>query len=66
MKFICLVQYAEDYEYITNYAKSIDNEIKLLKKVKHPFIVEFIDHFFDNGDVVIILEYCQVCTCFLI
>jgi serine/threonine protein kinase len=35
----------------------IKREIKLHKKLKHPFIIEMIDHFYENEFAFIILEY---------
>ena len=37
--------------------KYIDREIKLHQKLKHPFIIELHDHFYENDHAFIILEY---------
>ena len=35
----------------------IKREIDLHKKLKHPFVIEMIDHFFENDSAFIIIEY---------
>ena len=34
-------------------------EAQLLKELKHPHIVEYIENFIDDGTFIIIMEYCE-------
>ena len=39
---------------------SYNIELQLLSRLKSPFIVEFIEYFYFDINICIILEYCQV------
>eukprot|EP00330_Aristerostoma_sp_ATCC50986_P006369 CAMPEP_0114593840 /NCGR_PEP_ID=MMETSP0125-20121206/15437_1 /TAXON_ID=485358 ORGANISM="Aristerostoma sp., Strain ATCC 50986" /NCGR_SAMPLE_ID=MMETSP0125 /ASSEMBLY_ACC=CAM_ASM_000245 /LENGTH=69 /DNA_ID=CAMNT_0001793427 /DNA_START=54 /DNA_END=263 /DNA_ORIENTATION=+ len=34
-------------------------EVTVLKEMKHPHIVEYIDSFLEDGLLIIIMEYCE-------
>ena len=33
--------------------------MKLLKELKHPHIVNYVDSFIEDGELIIIMEYCE-------
>ena len=53
MKMILLFHYDEHKK------KAVQNEITLLRVLDSPYIVKYFDHFVKNGNMYIIMEYCE-------